>query len=100
MGRKKRAEYIYTSPDGGHTIYQQEIGSDVKVKISQDDYAYNLMQAQDEQHMCGWEAVELRKQHPALQEAWNQYVTMWKLCVNDDYSDDYSRTYKLKFIDE
>ena len=81
---KREPKYIYTSPDGGHTVYQQEFGSDVRVKVSEDDFAVSVLKAQDEEHMCGWEAVEIRKKHPALQEAWDQYKTIWRLCVDDD----------------
>ena len=79
---KRQPKYIYTSPDGGHTVYQQEFGSDVRVKVSEDDYALSVLEAQGEEHMCGWEAVQIRKQHPALQEAWDRYKTMWRLCVD------------------
>ena len=78
----KQPKYIYTSPDGGHTVYQQKFGSDVRVKIHEDDFALSVVEAQGDEHMCGWEAVELRKQHPALQEAWDRYKTMWRLCVD------------------
>lgn len=78
----REPKYIYTSPDGGHTVYQQEFGSDVRVKVSEDDFALNVSEAQREEHMCGWEAVQIRKQHPALQEAWDRYKTMWRLCVD------------------
>ena len=79
---KREPKYIYTSPDGGHTVYQQEFGSDVRVKVSEDDFAVSVLKARDEEHMCGWEAVEIRKQHPALQEAWDRYKTLWRLCVD------------------
>ena len=82
MGKNKK--YIYTSPDGGHTVYQQEFGSDVRVKVSEDDFALSVLKAQDEEHMCGLEAIEIRKRHPALQEAWDRYKTVWRLCVEDD----------------
>ena len=78
----KQPKYIYTSPDGGHTVYQQEFGSDVRVKVSEDDYALSVLEAQGEERMCGWEAVQIRKKHPALQEAWDRYKTMWRLCVD------------------
>jgi len=81
MGKRK-PKYIYTSPDGGHTVYQQELGSDVRVKVSEDEYALSVIQAQGEENMCGWEAVQIRKKHPALQEAWDRYKTMWRLCVD------------------
>ena len=97
MGRKKKTNYIYTSPDGGHTVYQQEFGSDIKVQISQDDYAMAELDAHEQSHMTGREAVLLRKKYPALQEAWDQYATMWTLCVNDD---EVSNSYTIKFLDE
>ena len=81
---KRQPKYIYTSPDGGHTVYQQEFGSDVRVKVSEDTFALSVLKAQDEEHMCGWEAIEIRKRHPALQEAWDRYKTVWRLCVEDD----------------
>jgi len=81
---KQQPKYIYTSPDGGHTVYQQKFGSDVRVKIHEDDFALSVAEAQGYEHMCGWEAVELRKRHPALQEAWDRYKTLWRLCVDDD----------------
>jgi hypothetical protein len=80
----KVPKYIYTSPDGGHTVYQQKFGSNVRVKIHEDDFALSVLKAQDEEHMCGWEAIEIRKRHPALQEAWDRYKTVWRLCVEDD----------------
>jgi hypothetical protein len=43
-----------------------------------------VIQAQNEDQMCGWEAVQIRKKHPALQEAWNQYKTLWRLCVDNN----------------
>jgi len=81
---KREPKYIYTSPDGGHTVYQQEFGSDERVKIQEDDYALSVLEAQQDDHMCGWEAVQIRKKHPALQEAWERYKTVWRLCVDDD----------------
>ena len=78
----KQPKYIYTSPDGGHTVYQQEFGSDIRVKVSEDEYALSVLEAQREDDMCGWKAVQIRKKHPALQEAWDRYKTMWRLCVD------------------
>ena len=34
--------------------------------------------------MTGYQAVLLRKKYPALQEAWENYVTMWELTVTED----------------
>ena len=32
----------------------------------------------------GLDEDDLRKKYPALQEAWNQYATLWKLTVTDE----------------
>ena len=42
--------------------------------------------------MVGWPAIAIRRKHPGLQEAWDQYKTMWELAVteedlNADYDD-------------
>lgn len=80
----KDPKYIYTSPDGGHTVYQQEFGSEVRELVFEDDYAIEVHQYQNEIPMCGMEAIALRKRHPALQEAWDRYKTLWQLCVEND----------------
>ena len=69
---KKQPKFIYTSPDGGHTVYQQEFGKDEKIKISEDDYALSVLKAQDEEHMCGWEAVQIRKK-----QSWGVWGAGW-----------------------
>jgi hypothetical protein len=79
---KKSTQYIYTSPDGGHTVFQQKVGSNKRVKISQDDHAVRVSMYQDEMQLCGVEAIELREKYPALQEAWDRYKTIWHLCVD------------------
>ena len=57
---------------------------EITIKISEDEYALSVIQAQNEDQMTGWEAVQIRKKHPALQEAWNQYKTLWRLCVENN----------------
>ena len=63
--------YIYTSPDGGRTVYQSEFGKNEKFLIHIDD-------------LVGWPAIVMRKKHPALQEAWDRYKTLWELAVTDE----------------
>tara|TARA_X000001036_G_scaffold249640_1_gene232586 strand:+ start:292 stop:558 length:267 start_codon:yes stop_codon:yes gene_type:complete len=76
--------YIYTSPDGGRTVYQNESGKKEKTLISQDDFAKAKELIEEEVHMTGWPGIAIRKKYPALQEAWNQYATLWKLTVTDE----------------
>lgn len=84
MPRRKKEEYIFTSPDGGHTVYQQRIGDSKRTLIEKDEVALATEQAQQEDHMSGVDAIQIRKKYPALQEAWNRYKTTWELCVGDD----------------
>jgi hypothetical protein len=39
--------------------------------------------AYDELDMVGAEAIALRRKHPALQKAWDQYRTIWHL-INEN----------------
>jgi hypothetical protein len=34
--------------------------------------------------MIGVDAIKLRRKYPALQKAWNQYKTIWKLVAYND----------------
>jgi hypothetical protein len=40
--------------------------------------------ALDEDRMVGAKAIMIRKKYPGLQEAWENYVTMWELSVTED----------------
>ena len=53
-------------------------------RIDSDTKPESVSEAQADEHMCDWEAVEKRKKHPALQEAWERYKTVWQLCVTDN----------------
>ena len=76
--------YIYTSPDGGRTVYQSEFGKKEKTLVTQDEYAKAKDEIQYDVGLIGWPAIVMRKKHPALQEAWNEYKTLWELTVTDE----------------
>ena len=74
---------IYTSPDGGETVYEQLPNGEKKL-VEMSQRAKDNMQAYDEMDMVGTEAIELRRRHPALQKAWDQYRTIWHLIAEKD----------------
>jgi len=74
---------IYTSPDGGETVYQQ-LPNGEKILIEQTQKAKDNQQAYEEMDMVGTEAIELRRKHPTLQKAWDQYRTVWHLIAGND----------------
>ena len=74
---------MYTSPDGGETVYQELPNGDKKL-IEQSQLAKDTEQEMYEQEMVGVDAIKLRRKYPALQKAWNQYKTIWKLVAYND----------------
>ena len=84
-GRKKRLvkNSIYVTPDGGETIYEQLPNGDRKL-INQSQLALDREQEMYEREMIGVEAIALRRKYPALQKAWDQYKTVWKLVAYND----------------
>ena len=74
---------IYVSPDGGETVYEQLPNGDRKL-VEQSQRARDNEQAFEELDMVGTEAIELRRKHPALQKAWDQYRTIWHLINEND----------------
>ena len=74
---------IYTSPDGGETVYEQLPNGEKKL-VEMSQKAKDNMQAYDEMEMVGTEAIELRRRHPALQKARDQYRTIWHLIAEKD----------------
>jgi len=74
---------IYTSPDGGETVYEQLPNGEKKL-VEMSQKAKDNMQAYDEMDMVGTEAIELRRRHPALQKAWDQYRTIWHLIAENE----------------
>ncbi len=76
--------YIYTSPDGGKTVYQSEFGKKEKLLIHMDDEIKAKKEIQYDIGLVGWPAIQMRNKYPALQEAWNEYKTLWELTVTDE----------------
>ena len=74
---------MYTSPDGGETVYQELPNGDKKL-LEQSQLAKDTEQEMYEQEKDGVDAIKLRRKYPALQKAWNQYKTVWKLVAYND----------------
>jgi len=74
---------MYVSPDGGETVYQT-LPNNSKKLYSQTQRAVDTEQEMYEQEMVGVDAIELRRKYPALQKAWDQYKTVWKLVAYND----------------
>ena len=74
---------MYVSPDGGETIYEQLPNGNRKL-IEQSQLAKDTEQEMYEQEMIGVDAIKLRRKYPALQKAWDQYKTVWKLVAYND----------------
>jgi len=75
---KRNKNPIYVSPDGGETVYEQLPNGD-RILVSQSQRAKDEEKAYDEQEMVGADAIELRRKYPALQKAWDKYLTVWHL---------------------
>ena len=73
---------IYVSPDGGETVYEQLPNGERRL-VEQSQRAKDNQTAYDELDMVGAEAIELRRKHPALKKAWDQYRTIWHL-INEN----------------
>jgi len=69
---------IYTSPDGGETVYEQLPNGERKL-VEQSQKAIDQQLAYEELEMVGTEAIELRRKYPTLQKAWDKYRTVWHL---------------------
>ena len=83
MPRKARKiKPIYVSPDGGETVYEQLPNGD-RILVEQSQRAKDEEQAYEEAEMIGAEAIELRRQYPTLQKAWDKYRTVWHLITGN-----------------
>ena len=69
---------IYTSPDGGETVYEQLPNGERKL-VEQSQKAKDQQMAYEELEMVGTEAIKLRRKYPTLQKAWDKYRTVWHL---------------------
>ena len=82
MPKRKRRNPIYVSPDGGQTVFEQLPNGDRKL-VSKSQRAKDVDQEIDELEMVGVNAIKLRRKHPALKKAWEQYLTIWHL-INEN----------------
>ena len=74
---------IFTSPDGGETVYEQ-LPNGEKILVEQSQLAKDRETAMDESEMVGEEAIALRRKYPTLKKAWERYQTVWNLVVDHD----------------
>jgi hypothetical protein len=74
---------IYTSPDGGETVYQ-ELPNGQKKLIERSQKAIDQEVAYEELEMVGIEAIKLRRKYPTLQKAWDEYRTVLHLINEND----------------
>ena len=82
VSRKVIPMPIYVSPDGGETVYEQLPNGERRF-VEQSQTAKDNQQAYDEMDMVGTKAIALRRKHPALKKAWDQYRTIWHL-INEN----------------
>ena len=83
--KKKRVvrNPMYVSPDGGETVFEQLPNGDRKM-VEQSQLAKDTEQEMYEHELVGVDAIKLRRKFPALQKAWDQYKTVWKLVAYND----------------
>ena len=78
---KQSREKIYTSPDGGETVYVQKKDGTRGRLVSQTQYAKDMDTLRDEDEMVDEHAVKMRRKYPALGKAWKHYKTVWHLSM-------------------
>lgn len=70
-------DYIYESPDGGHTIYRRRIGDTTKELVSEDEYVYNA------RARIEWlEIFDRKDSNPTLQAAMDRVILVHRLTKN------------------
>ena len=74
---------IYTSPNGGETVYEQLPNGEKKL-LERSQKAMDQETAYEELEMVGTEAIKLRRKYPTLQKAWDKYRTVWHLINEKD----------------
>mgnify|MGYP001384614505 FL=1 len=74
---------IFVSPDGGETVYEQLPNGD-RILVEQSQKAKDEETAYEESEMIGAEAIELRRNYPTLQKAWDQYRSVWHLITGNN----------------
>ncbi len=88
MAKKKKTRVrrgkIFVSPDGGETVYEQKLDGSRGMLVSKSQLAKDIEEAELENMMVGEGAIELRRKHPALQNAWDKYKTVWHLVADQE----------------
>jgi hypothetical protein len=76
---KRSTGTIYISPDGGHTVYEQNADGTRGKCVLEDATAKKRNQLLEDEELFGEEAYDLRKKYPTLRKAYNQYKTIFRL---------------------
>jgi hypothetical protein len=70
-------DYIYESPDGGHTIYRRKIGETKKELVSEDEYVHNARARKE------WlEIFDRKDSNLTLQAAMDRVILVHRLTKN------------------
>lgn len=70
---------IFESPDGGHTVYVRDAGSDKKELFFEDNIAIDRKNQQE------WNKIWHHKDsNPALQRAMEQVIILYRLGKNNE----------------
>lgn len=77
--KKEKDVMIFTSPDGGETVYGQTNGRGPKVLISKSNKATIEEEYQRRQYYVTERAVEMCWKHKGLQKAWEKYIVLLEL---------------------
>tara|TARA_R110001606_G_scaffold227519_1_gene375575 strand:- start:100 stop:366 length:267 start_codon:yes stop_codon:yes gene_type:complete len=80
---KQSREKVYTSPDGGETVYVQKKDGTRGRLVSQTQYAKDMDTLRDEEEMVDEYAIKMRRKYPALGKAWKHYKTVWHLIMGN-----------------
>ena len=78
---------IFTSPDGGLTVYSNHRGK--KTKVYESPKVDYMRQAQETAYLNDVQAQLIREKHPGLKDAWDKYKALWHLTVTDDDFEDW-----------
>ena len=81
---ESRRGTIYISPDGGHTVYEQNRDGTRGRLVEEDAHARMLNRIRDDAELFGIEAYHARRKYPALKKAYDQYRTIWQLTMGDE----------------
>lgn len=78
--QKSEEQLIFTSPDGGETVYGQDInGRGPKILVSKTNKALIDEEYQNRQYYVTERAVEMCWKHKGLQKAWEKYTVLLEL---------------------